>query len=162
MTADEASGNSGAAGFIGPISQRVDSTMARAGRPVKTFVTPCAGRFALQRRAIGGARHRFGAKEVCRAILHTGCAELECEPTRRRASAMPPAATTGTRTARTICGTRLQASRLCGLTSSRQEHTAVAAGLNAPARQSHPLHALRATEPHPRLSPKTEPSRPSL
>ena len=103
--ADTASGNAGA-GPIGPISRMMRLTIPRAGRPVKRLVSAVraaaslasAARWTARRRGLGAQQER-GARPARRR-----------RPTRVRrqrpaASAMPPAAMTGTFTAFTICGT---------------------------------------------------------
>ena len=79
-------------------------TIPRAGRPVKTLVSGGVAGVLAVSAAGDGAGGRLGAEQVGRPDLHAGRAQRQgCRDA--LASAMPPAAMTGTFTACTICGT---------------------------------------------------------
>jgi hypothetical protein len=104
-TADAASGKSGAKGLIGPSSSMMRFTMPRAAPPVKTLVSAVARAPSLVnavrcKALVVASGHKRYAVPTCTPAAPSWRAALT-----PFASAIPPAAITGTFTARTICGT---------------------------------------------------------
>ena len=98
-------GNAGASGDIGPISRTIRFARPRAGRPVNTLVSTVASSRASSRAArcrsdiADSALGRYAVPICTPAAPRAKAAAIP------RPSAMPPAATTGTSTASTTCGT---------------------------------------------------------